>query len=144
MATRSKRYKKEEDELPNWLNQINLIQSYGKPELLSAPISQIFPYVACNNHKKINDSQTWVPIFLRKSGITSWELFDADFNDLGHVLEWNGDKGLRNLWGLYYRFPDDDSIKHIHGTCIEGDVGIRAPILSRSSTSHSLVNTPSS
>jgi hypothetical protein len=76
------------------LNKINLIQSYGKPELFFAPISQIFPCVACNDHKKINDPQTWVPIFLRKSGITSWELFDADFNYLGHVLEWDGDEGL--------------------------------------------------
>jgi hypothetical protein len=98
---------------------------YDKPELLSAPISQIFPCVACNNHKKINDPQTWVPIFLWKSGITSWELFDADFDELGHVLEWEGDKGLGNLWGLYYRFPDDDSIKRIHGTRIEGDPALQ-------------------
>jgi hypothetical protein len=100
MATRSKRYKKEEDELPNWLNKINLIQLYDKQELLSAPISLIFPCVACNNHKKINNSQTWVPIFLWKSGITIWELYDADFDELGHVLEWDGDEGLGNLWGL--------------------------------------------
>ncbi len=125
MATRSKRYKKEEDELPNWLNEINLIQSYDNPELLSAPISQIFPCVACNNHKKISDSQTWVPIILRNSGITIWELFDADFDDLGHVLEWDGDEGLGNLWGLYYQFPDDDSIKRIHGTRIEGDPALQ-------------------
>ncbi len=125
MATRSKRYEKEEDKLPNWLNKINLIQSYDKPELLSAPISQIFPCVACNNHKKINNPQTWVPIFLQKSGITSWELFDADFDNLGHVLEWDGDEGLGNLWGLYYRFPDDDSIKRIHGTRIEGDLALQ-------------------
>ncbi len=125
MVTRSKRYKKEEDKLPNWLNEINLIQSYDKPELLSTPISQIFPCVACNIHKKINGPQTWVPIFLRKSGITSWELFNADFDDLGHVLEWVGDKGLRNLWGLYYQFLDDDSIKRIHGTRIEGDSALQ-------------------
>jgi hypothetical protein len=125
MVTRSKHYKKEEDELPNWLNEINLIQSYDKPELLSTPISQIFPCVACNNHKKINNPQTWVPIFLQKFGITSWELFDADFDKLGHVLEWDGDKGLGNLWGLYYRFPANDSIKHIHGTCIERDPALQ-------------------
>ncbi len=106
MATRSKRYQKEEDKLPNWLNEINLIRSYDKPELLSTPISQIFPCVACN-------------------GITSWELFDADFDELGHVLEWDGDEGLGNLWGLYYRFPDDDSIKRIHGTRIEGDPALQ-------------------
>ncbi len=23
-----------------------------------------------------------------------------------HDLEWEGDNGLENLWGLYYKFPD--------------------------------------
>jgi hypothetical protein len=43
MATRSKQDAKKQDELPNWINEINLIQSYDKPELLSALINQIFP-----------------------------------------------------------------------------------------------------
>ncbi len=90
MATRSEQDAKKQDKLPNWLNEINLIQSYDKPELLSALINQIFPCVACSNHKNISDPQTRVPIFLRKSSTTSWELFDADFNKLGHVLEWDG------------------------------------------------------
>jgi hypothetical protein len=125
MATRSKQDAKKQDELPNWLNEINLIQSYDKSELLSALINQIFPCVACSNHRNISNPQTWVPIFLRKSGTTSWELFDADFGELGHVLEWDGDKGLGNLWGLYYWFPDADSIKRIYGTRMDEDPALQ-------------------
>jgi hypothetical protein len=100
MATRSKQDAKKQDKLPNCLNEINLIRSYDKPELLSALINQNFPCIACSNHKNISDPQTWVLIFLRKSRTTSWELFDTDFNEIGHVLEWDGDEGLGNLWGV--------------------------------------------
>ncbi len=125
MATRSKQDAKKQDNLPNWLNEINLIRLYDKPELLSTLINQIFPCVACSNHKNISNPQTWVPIFLRKSSTTSWELFDADFDELGHVLEWDGNKGLGNLWGLYSQFPDADSIKCIYGTCMDEDPALQ-------------------
>jgi hypothetical protein len=42
------------------------------------------------------------PVFLRKSGNTSWEVFDKDFDDLGYGFEWDGNEGLENLWGLYF------------------------------------------
>jgi hypothetical protein len=125
MATRSKQDAKKQDNLPNWLNEIDLIRSYDKPELLSALINQVFPCVACSNHKNISNPQTWVSIFLRKSGTTSWELFDADFDELGHVLEWDSNKGLGNLWGLYYQFPDADSIKRIYGTRMDKDPALQ-------------------
>ncbi len=61
MATRSKQDAKKEDKLANWLNEINLIQLYDKPGLLSALINQICPCVACSSHKNIRDPQTWFP-----------------------------------------------------------------------------------
>ncbi len=115
MATRSKQDAKKQDDLPNWLNEINLIQLYDKPELLSALMNQIFPCIACSNHKNISNPKTRVPIFLRKSGTTSWELFYAEFDELSHVLEWDGNEGLGNLWGLYYWFLNADSIKSFTG-----------------------------
>jgi hypothetical protein len=62
---------------------------------------------------------------LRKSGTTSWELFDADFDKLGNVIEWDGDEGLGNLRGLYYRFPDADSIKCIYRTPMDEDPALQ-------------------
>jgi hypothetical protein len=60
IAAGFKRNAIKEDELPNWLNEINLIRLYDKPELLSALINQFFPCIACNNYKNINNHQTWV------------------------------------------------------------------------------------
>ncbi len=91
-----------EDALPNWLDKANPIRAFAKPEFLSAPINQIFPCIACLNHKNINNPSTRVLVFLRKSGNTSWEVFDEDFDDLGYGFEWDGDEGLENLWGLYF------------------------------------------
>jgi hypothetical protein len=47
-----------EDALPNWHNEVNRIQAFAKLELLYALINQIFPCVACLNHKNINDPST--------------------------------------------------------------------------------------
>jgi hypothetical protein len=33
-------------------------------------------------------------------------VFNIDLNQTVHDLEWEGDKGLANLWGLYYKCPD--------------------------------------
>jgi hypothetical protein len=61
--------------------------------------------------------------------LRSWNelqaLFDVNFDKLGHVLEWDGNKGLGNLWGLYYQFPDADSIKHIYGTQMDEDPALQ-------------------
>ena len=34
-----------------------------------------------------------------------------DFDYVVHDLEWEGDDGLENLWGLYYKFPDAQFIQ---------------------------------
>jgi hypothetical protein len=44
--------------------------------------------------------------YLRKSGTTTWEVFDIDFDEVGLDLEWDGDDGLGKLWGLYYKCPN--------------------------------------
>jgi hypothetical protein len=87
MATEYGHNTNHEDALPNWHNKVNRIRAFAKPELLFAPINQIFPCVACLNHKNINDPLTWVPVFLRMSGNTSWEVFDKDFDALGYGFE---------------------------------------------------------
>jgi hypothetical protein len=80
---------------------------YDKKNLLAEPVSQMFPCIACNDHKNILDSSTWVPAFLRKASANSWEVFDIDLNQMANGIEWEGDEGLDNLWGLYYKCPDD-------------------------------------
>jgi len=30
---------------------------------------------------------------------------------MAHDMEWEGDKGLKNLWGLYYKLPDAQFIQ---------------------------------
>jgi hypothetical protein len=84
--------------LTNWQYEIKHIKPYGKAELISALTNQFFPCIACNNHKKINDLSTWVPVFLRKSGITTWGLFDNFFEELIPDFEWGGDEGLESFW----------------------------------------------
>ncbi len=89
---------------------------YDKADLLSTLINQIFPCIACNNHRNINNFTTWVPVFLRKLGDTTWEVFDINIKEMGPELEWDSNEGLKNLWGLYYKCPSAESIQRIRGT----------------------------
>jgi hypothetical protein len=43
------------DDLPNWFQEITRNQTYDKNNLLAALVNQIFPCIACSNHKNIHD-----------------------------------------------------------------------------------------
>jgi hypothetical protein len=40
-------------------------------------------------------------------------LFDVDFVDVCDEFVWDGDGGLRNMWGIYYKCPDAEFIQCI-------------------------------
>jgi hypothetical protein len=101
------------EDLPSWLHEMDINQIYDASHLLATPITQVFPCVTCNNHSNIKDPTSWIPIFLRKSGKTTWEVFDKFFDEVGPELEWDGNEGLKNLWGMYYRCPDSAYIQRI-------------------------------
>jgi hypothetical protein len=98
---------------PNWLHEINNNQMFGKADLISVPINQFFFCIVCNNHKNINDLSAWLPIFLLKSGVATWELFDVDFADVCNKFVWDSDGGLGNMWVKYYKCPDIEYIQCI-------------------------------
>jgi hypothetical protein len=91
-----------EEEPFNWLKEVDSRGTYDKKDLLAESTNQTFPCAACNDHKNILNPSTWVPAFSRKSSATTWDVFNVDFNQTVHDLEWEGDEGLDNLWGLYY------------------------------------------
>ena len=95
-----------EEEPFNWLKEVDSRGTYDKKDLLAESTNQTFPCIACNDHNNILDPSTWVPAFLRKSSATTWDVFNVDFDQTVHDLEWEGDEGLNNLWGLYYKCPD--------------------------------------
>ena len=89
-----------------WMKEVESRGTFDITDLLAEPINRIFPCVACNDQKNILDRSTWILAFLRKSSATTWDVLNVDFDHVVHDLEWEGDDGLENLWGLYYKFPD--------------------------------------
>ncbi len=63
----------------------------------------------------------WIPVFLRKTNNTTWEVFDKDFSEIGPKLDWNGDEGLKNLWGRCYRCPNAEFIQSIQAARMQKD-----------------------
>jgi hypothetical protein len=106
-----------EEEPFNWLKEIDSRGTYDKKDLLAESTNQTFPCIACNDHKNILNPATWVPAFLCKSSPTTWDVFDVNFERTVHNLEWNGDEGLENLWGLYYKCPNAQFIRLFKSNC---------------------------
>ncbi len=108
----------QEEDLPDWLHEIETNNTYDASFLLAAPITQVFLCTACMN---INNPTTWIPVFLGKTNNTTWEVFDEEFSKIGHKLDWNGDEGLKNLWGRYYRCPNEEFIQRIQAVHMQQD-----------------------
>ncbi len=106
------------EDLPDWLHEIEKNNTYDTSLLLAAPITQVFPCVACKN---INNPTTWIPFFLWKTNNTTWEVFDEDFSRIGPESDWNCDEGLKNLWGRYYRCPNEEFIQRIQAVQMQQD-----------------------
>ena len=90
--------------------------------------------------KNAHDPSTWLPIFLRKSSTTIWELFDIEFSEVGGPnLAWDGDDGLGKLWGLYYKRNNMEFILRVKASLRDGfDATATATTISLSITNSSL------
>jgi hypothetical protein len=95
-----------EEEPFDWLKEIYSRGTYDKKDLVAESTNQTFPCITCNDHKNILNPAMWVPAFLRKSSTTTWDVFNINFKQTVHNLEWNGDEGPKNLWGFYYKCPN--------------------------------------
>ncbi len=47
--------------------------------------------------------------------------FDEDFSKIVPKLDWNGDEGIKNLWGRYYRCPDVEFIQRAQAVHMQQD-----------------------
>ena len=73
-------------------------------ELKSARISSVFPIVRCINNKGINNVENWEPCILVKVRTETWEVLNVHQTDkVEDDLDLEGDDGLNNTWGLYYK-----------------------------------------
>ncbi len=105
------------------MHEIETNNTFNPSLLQATPITQVCPCVACKN---INNPTTWILIFLQKTSNTTWEVFDKDFSKIGPALDWNGDEGLKNLWGRYYSYPNAEFIQRALAVRMQQDPSNRA------------------
>ena len=85
---------RQNDDLPDWLQEMIDNQAYRLSHLLSAPVAKCFPCITCKNRINEDDPRGWICIFLRKSGGNTWEVFDKIFEEIGPDMDWDGNDGL--------------------------------------------------
>jgi hypothetical protein len=103
--------KSAESNTPAYNSWLELINDCNKPvalvEITHARVGTVLPIIIyCTNNKDITDNANWAPCILRKVRKEQFEILDTNEVDkIGEDLDWNGDDGLANDWGMYYKYP---------------------------------------
>ena len=74
-------------------------------------IRQSIPVAWCLDTKNVLDTQSFVPAILVKISTTTWELMDENDDEMKQLV-WDGDEGVKNLFGIYIKQPDGAFCEH--------------------------------
>ena len=73
-------------------------------ELKKEQIGSVFSIVCCINNKNITSPENWESCILKKVQKDTWEVLNVHQNEkVEDDLDFKGDDGLKNTWGLYYK-----------------------------------------
>jgi len=102
--------KSTESDTPAYNRWLELIDERNEPvavaEITRARVGTVLPIIYCTNNKDITDDANWAPCILRKIRKEQFEILDTNEVDkIWADLDWNGDDGLANDWGMYYKYP---------------------------------------
>jgi hypothetical protein len=76
--------------------------------LKKARIGSVFPIVRCINNKDITNLENWESCILKKVQKELWEILNVHQNEkVEDDIDLDGDDGLKNTWGLYYKNVGD-------------------------------------
>ena len=89
-------------------------------DLVKSRIGSSFPIIRCINTKDICAVENWKGCILRKIMKETWEVLDMNERDkVDEDLELNGDDGLNNNWGMYFKTPSDEYVQSFIMSCEE-------------------------
>jgi hypothetical protein len=79
--------------------------------IVTGRIGESFPIIRCINNKDISDPDNWKACILKKIRNDQFEVLDIHEQDKeDEDIDLEGDDGLRNIWTLYLKYPDDKFI----------------------------------
>jgi hypothetical protein len=99
-----KRITKEFNELPDNV-QIELVF------LREFKLRESVPVAWCVETHEIHHLESFVPAFLTRISAHLWEITDEDNLEMAQ-LDWDGDKGVENLMGIYNLHPSQNFINY--------------------------------
>ena len=86
---------------------------YDLTDLSDARLGALFLCIMFTDDSNINDMPNWSPACLRKVRKHVLEVFDEGLANVIEELEWDSDGGPKNLWGMYYMFPQSKFIEQV-------------------------------
>jgi hypothetical protein len=92
------------DEASSWAEVVHARK--GKEvtldELSASLLCTLFPCIWCINDKEIRNLLSWKQ---------EWEVLDELKDEVYDTVQWEGEDGLKLLWGLYAKSPTNDDVK---------------------------------
>ena len=99
-----------------WEDMVNEISfKITKEYISSMKMHEKIPILNCINVKDISKMESYVPAVLKKIDITMWEIWDENEDKILNTIEFDGDEGLNNSWGLYLKQPNVDWCRYYQG-----------------------------
>jgi hypothetical protein len=103
--------------IPEKGDVLGFFDNYSNVAMLSPPIlscdavqqiciRQSIPVAWCLDTKNVLDTQLFVPAIMVKNSKTTWELMDENDDEMEQLV-WDGDEGVKNLFGIYIKQPDE-------------------------------------
>lgn len=80
-------------------------------ELSSSSLCTLFPCTWCINDKAFMNPSSWKRAFLRRVTASEWEVLDELKDEVIDTIQWEGDNGLKLMWGFYAKSPANDDVE---------------------------------
>jgi hypothetical protein len=102
------------EEISCWHKSVNKLPDDVQTNLAflrELKLHESVPVALCVEKHRVHCLESFVPAFLTRISPHLWEITDEDNLDMLH-LDWDGDKGVENLMGIYIQHPSKNFIDY--------------------------------
>ncbi|MGA1646391.1 MAG: hypothetical protein ACO4AV_15605, partial [bacterium] len=112
--TPAKRKSSDEDDLTRWQVMVADLKKEVNPESIKKmKLRDSLPIIYCTDDSDITKDENFIPAYIVKVGGDKWEVVDEEEELLSQV-EWGGDDGITNIFGMYMKGPDAKFYRKFH------------------------------
>ncbi len=102
------------EEISCWHESVNELPNHVQIDLAylrELKLRESVPVAWCVQNHEVHCLESFVPAFLTRINAHLWEITDKDNLEMAQ-LDWDGDKGVENLMGIYIQHPSQNFMNY--------------------------------